>query len=164
MNRYLGLAIASGLLFNTITLTNAQAATPSENPASTCFHEPAFQIPKNKLLHFDSASRVPNTYIVSFMCEKALAQIITRSAAHRSQVLPDTLPTSPVNCAALASAFVARFGGSVFTVWCGIGGVRGFVIKGISEAAIADLAQDDRVEYVEPDMYTIPAGASAIRK
>jgi hypothetical protein len=136
MNRYLDLAIASGLLFNTITLTNAQAVAPSENPASRCLHEPTFQIPKNKLLNFDSANRVPNTYIVSFMCDKALAHITTKSAAHRSQVLPDTLPTSPGNCSALASAFVARFGGSVFIVWCGIGGVRGFVIKGISEAAI----------------------------
>ena len=27
------------------------------------------------------------------------------------------------------------------------------VAPGISEAAIADLAQDDRVEYVEPDEY-----------
>jgi hypothetical protein len=153
MNRYLDLAIASGLLLNTITLTNAQAVAPSENSASTCFHELAFQIPKNKLLNFDSASRVPNTYIVNFMCEKVLAQITTKTAAHRSQVLPDTLPTSPANCAALASAFVARFGGSVFRVWCSIGAVRGFEVKGISEAAIANLAQDDRVEFVEAEVY-----------
>jgi hypothetical protein len=153
MNHYLDLAIASGLLFNAITLANAQDVAPSENPATTCFHQTPFRIPKNKLLNFDSASRVPNTYIVGFMCDKALAQNTTKFAAHRSQVLPDTLPTSPANCAALASAYVARFGGSVVTVWCSPGGLRAFVINGISEAAIADLAQDDRVEYVEPDMY-----------
>lgn len=153
MNRYLDLAIASGLLFDTIALTNAQAVTPYNNPASTCLHEPVFQIPKNKLLNFNSANWVPNTYIVSFMCEKALPQITANSAAHRSQVLPDTLPTSPANCAALASAFIARFGGSLSAVWCKIGSLRGFVVKGISEAAISDLAQDDRVEFVEPDVY-----------
>ena len=153
MNHYLDLAIASGLIFNAITVANAQGVGPSDLPETTCFHQTPFRIPKNKLLHFDSASRVPNTYIVGFMCDKALAQITTKSAAHRSQVLPDTLPTSPASCSALASAFVARFGGSLFTVWCSLGGVRGFVIKGISEAAIADLAHDDRVEYVEPDEY-----------
>jgi hypothetical protein len=105
------------------------------------------------LLNFDSSSRVPNTYIVGFNCDKALSQNITNSAAHRSQVLPDMLPTNPANCAALASAYVARFGGSVVTVWCSPRGLRAFVINGISEPAIADLAQDDRVEYVEPDMY-----------
>jgi hypothetical protein len=164
MNHYLDLAIASGLILNAITVANAQGVAPSELPATTCFHQPPFPIPKNKLLNFDSASRVPNTYIVTFMCDKALAQITTNSAAHRSQVLPDTLPMNPANCAALASAYVARFGGSVGSVWCSSGDLRAFVINGISEAAIADLAQDDRVEYVEPDMYTIPAGASAIRK
>ena len=153
MNHYLDLVIASGLLFNAITLANAQGVAPSELPETTCFHQTPFRIPKNKLLNFDSASRVPNTYIVGFNCDKALSQNTTNSAAHRSQVLPDTLPTSPANCVALASAYVARFGGSVVTVWCSPGGLRAFFINGISEAAIADLAQDDRVEYVEPDMY-----------
>lgn len=151
MNPCLNLAIASGLLFIAITPSNIQAAAPSENSASTCIHESEFQIPKNKLLNFGCASRVPNSYIIAFMGETALAKITMKSAAHRSEVLPDVLPTSLANCAALASAFAARFGGSVFTVWCGIGGVRGFAIKGISEAAIADLAQDDRVEFVEAD-------------
>jgi hypothetical protein len=67
-------------------------------------------------------------------------------------VLSGTLPTSQANCVALASAFAARFGGSVGSVWCSFGGFRGFSITGISEAGIADLAKDDRVEFVEPDM------------
>jgi hypothetical protein len=56
------------------------------------------------------------------------------------------------NCVALASAYAARFGGSVGSVWCSFGGFRGFSITGISEAGIAELAKDDRVEFVEPDM------------
>jgi hypothetical protein len=153
MNHYLDLAIASGLIFNAITVANAQGVASSDLPETTCFHQTPFRIPKNKLLHFDSASRVPNTYIVGFNCDKALARITTNSAAHRSQVLPNTMPTSPANCAALASAYVARFGGSIVSVWCSGGALRAIAISGITEAAIADLAQDDRVEYVEPDMY-----------
>lgn len=94
-------------------------------------------------------------YLVGLKCDKALAQNATDSAAHESQVLPDTLPATPASCTTLASAYVARFGGKVVGVWCGPGKtLRGFGISGISEEAIAELAQDDRVEYVEPDVYT----------
>jgi hypothetical protein len=152
MSDYVNSAIASALLIGAMTLNaNAQDVAPPAVPASTCSHSPPISIPENKLLHFDSPIRIPNAYLVGFKCDKALAVDKPNTAAHRSQVLPDTLPTSQANCAALASAYAARFGGSVGSVWCGLG-LRAFSIARISEAAIAVLAQDDRVEYVEPDM------------
>jgi hypothetical protein len=152
MNDRLRLVIASGLLVNAMTLASAQGVAPPAIPPSACPHDPPISIPKNKLLNFDSPKRVPNAYLVGFKCAKALNENGTNSAAHRSLVLPNTLPTSPANCAALASAYAVRFGGSVGSVWCSFG-FRGFSITGISEAAISDLAQDDRVEYVEPDEF-----------
>ena len=130
---------------------NAQDVAPPALPASACVHEPPISIPENKLLHFDSPIRIPNAYLVQFKCEKALAVHTPNTASHRSQVLSGTLPTSHANCVALASAYAARFGGSVGSVWCSVG-FRGFSITGISEAGIADLAMDDRIEFVEPDM------------
>jgi len=153
MNNYLILAIACGLLINAMTLNvNVQDVAPPALPASACVHEPPISIPENKLVHFDSPIRIPNDYLVQFKCEKALAVYTPNTASHRSQVLSGTLPTSQANCVALASAYAARFGGSVGSVWCSFGGFRGFSITGISEAGIADLAKDDRVEFVEPDM------------
>jgi hypothetical protein len=153
MNNYLILAVASGLLIIAMTLNvNAQDVAPPALPASACVHEPPISIPENKLLHFDSPIRIPNAYLVQFKCEKALAVYTQNTPSHRSQVLSGTLPTSQANCVALASAYAARFGGSVGSVWCSFGGFRGFSITGISEAGIADLAKDDRVEFVEPDM------------
>src|ERR1700676_4356325 len=114
MNNYLILAIASGLLINAMTLNvNAQEVAPPALPASACVHEPPISIPENKLLHFDSPIRIPNSYLVQFKCEKALAVYAPNTASHRSQVLSATLPTSQANCVALASAYAARFGGSV---------------------------------------------------
>ena len=131
----------------------SHAVRADEPPASTCFHQSPISIPKDKLIHFDSPNRVPNAYLVGLKCDKALAQNATDSAAHRSQVLPNMLPTSPENCAALASAYVSRFGGKIVGVWCRPRGtLRGFGIHEISKKAIADLAQDDRVEYVELDV------------
>jgi hypothetical protein len=152
MSDYVNLTIASGLLISAMTLNaNAQDVAPPAVPAPTCLHSPPISIPENKLVHFDSPIRIPNAYLVGFKCDKALAADTANTAAHRSQVLPDTLPTSQANCAALASAYAARFGGGVGSVWCSLG-LRAFSITGISVAAIAVLAQDDRVEYVEPDM------------
>lgn len=152
MNDHLILAIAIGLLMNAMTLSaNAQDVARPQLPGSACLHEPPISIPENKLLHFDSPIRIPNAYLVAFKCEKALAVYTANTAAHQSQVLPGTLPTSQANCVALASAYAARFGGSAGSVWCSFG-FRGFNITGISEAGIADLAKDDRVEFVEPDM------------
>ncbi|MGC2030607.1 MAG: hypothetical protein WA642_11345 [Steroidobacteraceae bacterium] len=151
MNDCLSLVIVSGLLINAMALANAQDVAPPAIPASACIHDPPISIPKNKLLNFNSPNRVPNAYLVGFKCDKTLDTANT--AAHRSQVLPNTLPTSPANCAALASAYAVRFGGNVGGVWCNSFGFRGFSITGISEAAISDLAQDDRVEYVEPDEF-----------
>ena len=152
MDDHLILAIASGLLMSAMTLNaNALDVAPPALPASACLHEPPISIPENKLLHFDSPIRIPNAYLVAFKCDKALAVHTANTAAHRSQVLPGTLPTSQTNCVALASAYAARFGGNAGSVWCSFG-IRGFSITGISEAGIADLAKDDRVEFVEPDM------------
>jgi hypothetical protein len=140
------------LLFGLALLSHQVRA--DEPPASPCFHETPIRIPKDKLVFFGSPNRIPRAYIVEFKCDKALAQTAKDSAAHRSQVLRNTLPTSQENCAAIASAYVARFGGKVVGVWCRPRGtLRGFGIHGISKKAIADLAQDDRVEYVEPDVY-----------
>ncbi len=153
MKNYLFLAIASGLLISAMTFNvNAQDVAPPALRASACVHEPPISIPENKLLHFDSPIRIPNSYLVQFKCEKALAVYKANAASHRSQVLAGTLPTSQANCVALASAYAARFGGSVGSVWCSVGVLRGFSIFGISEAGIVDLAMDDRVEFVEPDM------------
>jgi hypothetical protein len=153
MNNYLILASASGLLINAMTLNvNAQDVAPPALPASACVHEPPISIPENKLLHFDSPTRIPNAYLIQFKCDGALALVKVNSAAHRSQVLPDMFPTSSTNCTALASAYAERFGGRVSGVWCSGGLLRGFGITGISEAAIVVLAQDDRVEFIEPDM------------
>jgi hypothetical protein len=152
MSDSVNLAIASVALISATSLNaNAQDVAPPALSVSTCLHSPPISIPENKLLNFDSPVRIPNAYLVGFKCEKALALDTPNTAAHRSQVLPDTLPTSQANCAALASAYAARFGGSVGSVWCSFG-FRGFSITGISETGIAGLAQDDRVEYVEPDM------------
>ena len=152
MRDYVSLAIACGLLISAMTLNaNAQDVAPPALP-SACVHEPPISIPENKLLNFDSPIRIPNAYLVQFKCEKALAVYTPNTASHRSQVLSATLPTSQTNCVALASAYAARFGGSVGSVWCSLGGFRGFSITGISEAGIAALAKDDRVEFVEPDM------------
>ena len=152
MKDHLIFAIAIGLLMNAITLNaNAQDVARPALPASACLHEPPISIPENKLLHFDSPIRIPNAYLVAFKCEKALAVYTANTAAHQSQVVPGTLPTSQAKCVALASAYAVRFGGSAGSVWCGFG-FRGFSITGISEAGIADLAKDDRVEFVEPDM------------
>src|SRR3977135_3653925 len=97
---------------------NARDVAPPAVPASTCLHSPAISIPENKLLHFDSPIRIPNAFLVQFKCEKALAVYTANTATHRSQVLSGTLPTSQTNCIALASAYAARFGGSVGSVWC----------------------------------------------
>jgi hypothetical protein len=156
MNDYVNLAIASGLLISAMTPNaNAQHVAPPAIAASTCLHSPPISIPENKLLHFDSPIRIPNAYLVAFKCEKALAVDTANTAAHRSQVIPDTLPTSQANCAALASAFAVRYGGTVGPVWCSAKQFRAFSIKGISEEGIADLARDPRVEFVEPDMVAI---------
>jgi hypothetical protein len=153
MSNYVNLAIASALLIGGVTLNaNAQDVAPPPVPASTCFHEPPISIPENKLLHFDSSIRIPGSYLVRFKCDGALALVKVNSTAHRSQVLPDMFPASSTNCTALASAYAKRFGGRVSGVWCSGGFLRGFGITGISEAAIVVLAQDDRIEYVEPNM------------
>jgi len=143
---------ASGLLIVTLTVNvNAQDTKATEQQTSMCRHSPPISIPETKLLHFDSPNRIPNAFIVAFKCDEALAKDSPKSSALRSQVLPGTMPTSQANCAALAAAFVARFGGHLGSVWCNLG-LRAFSITEISEATIAILAKDDRVEYVEPDM------------
>jgi hypothetical protein len=127
----------------------------STSGSSTCPHTTPIIIPESKLLHFDSPTRYPDAYMVVFKCDQALAARKEHNASNRSQVLPKILPTSQSNCAALASAFVARFGGKIRDIWCARPGVRGFNVNGITEAAIAALAKDDRVEFVEPDMYAV---------
>jgi hypothetical protein len=144
--------LASGLLIGAPPVnTNAQDTKAAEISTSICMHSPSVRIPENKLLHFDSPNRIPNAFIVAFKCDEALAKDIQKSSALRSQVLPSTMPTSQGNCAALAAAYVTRFGGHVRGVWCDKG-IRTFSITDVSEAAIIILAKDDRIEYVEPDM------------
>jgi hypothetical protein len=143
---------ASGLLIFTLTVNaNAQDTNAAGQHTSMCGHSPRISIPETKLLHLDSPNRIPNAFMVAFKCDEALAKDIPKSSALRSQVLPGTMPTSQANCAMLAAAFVARFGGHLGNVWCNPG-FRAFSITEVSEATIAILAKDDRVEYVEPDM------------
>jgi hypothetical protein len=95
MSNYVNLAIASALLIGWVTLNaNAQDVAPRPLPASTCFHETPISIPENKLLHFDSSIRIPDSYLIGFKCDGALTLVKVNSAAHRSQVLPDMFPTS----------------------------------------------------------------------
>src|SRR5882724_2085572 len=114
MSDFVNLAIASGLLISALTPNaNAHDVAPTALPASVCLHEPPISIPENKLLHFDSSIRIPDSYLVGFKCDGALALVKVNSTAHRLQVLPDTFPTSSTNCTALASAYAERFGGRV---------------------------------------------------
>ena len=153
MKTYLLLALVScaslaGTIKNDMP---AREIVASRLTVSKCEHDSPFDIPENKLIHFDSPGRIADSYLVGFQCDKVLASYVKNKNWHRLLVLPDTLPTSQANCAALASALANRYGGNVGSVWCR-GRLRAFSIKGISEAKIADLAKDARVEYVEPDM------------
>ncbi len=151
--RYLVSMVLSGLLAINV---NAQSRKPSETPkshASVCSYN-ALYIPETKLLHFDSPGRIANQYLVSFKCDEALAKDGVNPTSLKSQVLSGTLPTSQENCTALASAYVARFGGHLDSVWCRFK-LRAFSITDISESAIANLAKDPRVEFVESNMRTI---------
>jgi hypothetical protein len=139
----------------TFDYLNAQHTTvPKAASASTCVHFPPINIPEDKLLHFDSQIRVRNSFMVAFKCDDGLIRDVSQYSALRTQILPEKMPTNEENCVLLAKAYVARFGGHLRGVWFN-GALRGFGISDISDASIAILAMDDRVEYVEPDMVAV---------
>ena len=119
---------------------------------------PTFIIPPSKLLHFDSAIRIPNQYMVSFKDDAALANDISSGSLPSLKIAPILLPDSADNIRRLANSISTTYqqkeghANNILGVWTRPG-LRGFAIKDVSEIDIAELAQDPRIEFIEPDMY-----------
>jgi hypothetical protein len=115
---------------------------------------PDVVIPPSKMINLDSPNRVPRSYLVRFHNISDLAA----SNADGLEIARETLPTNSESAGLIANAFAAKYrilrgrGNVLSGLWC-FRNWCGFGIGDIDEVDIAELAQDPRVWWVEPDVY-----------
>jgi len=155
------LGVVTGFATHSADAQATQGSSPAANQLPPPSNDPATPdvvIPPSKLLHFDSQIRIPNRYMVKFKDDKALAADVSARNAADMKIAPSLLPDSETNIKSLANSISTTYQqkegktNTILGVWTRPGG-RGFGVEGISEGDITELAQDPRVEFVEPDMY-----------
>src|SRR5258708_21988737 len=70
---------------------------------------PLSVIPQSKLLHFDSAIRIPHRYLVKFKDDAALANDIVGSNLSAMKIAPNILPNSAENIKHLANSISTAY-------------------------------------------------------
>lgn len=114
-------------------------------------------IPPSKLLNFDSPIRIPGEYMITFKGDGDLAKDVPTTLLQSLSVGPGILPNTPASITALANAMSAwyqqkeKIPNTILGIWT-LGGLRGFAVRGISDSDIAELAQDPRIKFIEPNM------------
>jgi subtilisin family serine protease len=107
---------------------------------------------REKLLNFESPSRIEGKYIVQFKSDPELAQI-PEAATRGLTTAPGVLPTSRATAEELGTALSKAFGGELAKAYSSKKR-RGFAITGVTEEHIEALASDPRVAFIEPAMRT----------
>lgn len=106
-----------------------------------------------RLVGFDKPNRIPNAYFVMFKSPSKLGSNAPQSAS-RASVLPTTLPVTPDATRNLAAALAGTLQGKIRHVLAFQHAPNGFSIE-MPDAAVPTLAQDPRVEFIEPVFRTI---------
>ncbi len=132
-------------------LSGAAAQTPPGTvPATTSISSRDTAPAKARLLNFDARSKIPGAFYVQFKADAALEQI-SLDRRFELSVLPGTLPLSGEDVEALSFALAASVDGIDVSPFSGKR--RGFSVAGATEEkVIRDLANDPRIEYIEPVM------------
>jgi hypothetical protein len=110
-------------------------------------------VPRSKLLHFCYPGRIPGVFFVKIKNDEDLAKDISPSDLKRLKILPGLVPNSKAKCVELGQALAEKHRAKLAETYC-TDELRTFVVRDISDADAAALAQDPRVEYLEPDMPT----------
>ncbi len=111
-------------------------------------------VPTSKLLHFCSPSRIPGRFFVKVKDNDDLAKDVPPLVANELEVLPGLVPNSKEKCTALGRTLAEKYHARFSNNYC-TDDFRVFMVWEISDSDAATMAQDPRIEYMEPDMTAI---------
>jgi hypothetical protein len=111
-------------------------------------------VPASKLLHFCNPSRITGQFVVKIKDNDDLAKDVPPAVADKLDVLPGLVPDNKEKCTAfgrvIAEKYRSRFTAN-FANFCS-DNFRFFSVQGISDVDAAAMAQDPRIEYMEPNL------------
>jgi hypothetical protein len=108
-------------------------------------------VPSSKLLNFCSPSRIAGQFVVKVKDNDELAKDVPPAVADKLDVLPRLIPDNREKCTAFGRAIAEKYH-SRFAFNSCRDDFRIFSVQGISDADAAAMAQDPRIEYLEPNM------------
>jgi len=111
-----------------------------------------------RLLHMDSADRIPGVYKVVFKA-KADLDALPLEALSSTSIAPKLLPVTEADARQLASALAQAANGTLGATFFGTG-LKGFALANVTDGNIpAALLSDPRVDFIEPAMWVHPTGS-----
>jgi hypothetical protein len=108
-------------------------------------------VPASKLLYFCSPSRIPGEFFVKIKDNEDLAKDLPATVIQALGILPGLIPDTKEKCTALGRALADRHHAKLSRVFC-TDDFRFFSVREISDEDAAAMAQDPRIEYLEPYM------------
>jgi hypothetical protein len=142
---FLGLTAASSLQAQVPDCTNfKQEELHSPAPIKPI-------VPASKLLNFCSPSRLPGEFFVKIKDNEDLAKDLSPAVIKALEILPGLVPDTKQKCTALGRALADKHHAKLSRVFCQ-DDFRFFSVSEISDKEAATMAQDPRIEYLEPDM------------
>jgi hypothetical protein len=142
---FLGLTVAPSLQAQVPDCTNFKQEE-SHSPAPL---KPI--VPASKLLHFCSPSRVPGEFVVKIKDNEDLAKDLSPEVINALEILPGLVPDTKEKCTALGRALADKHHAKLSRVFC-TDDFRFFSVREISDEEAATMAQDPRIEYLEPNI------------
>jgi hypothetical protein len=108
-------------------------------------------VPASKILHFCSPSRIPGQFIVKIKDNDDLAKELAPTVINQLEILPGLVPDTKEKCTSLGRALAERYHAKLSVINCA-DDARFFGVNEISDEDAATMAQDPRIEYLEPNM------------
>lgn len=109
---------------------------------------PPVNAPLARKLNFDNPNRIPGRYMVGFKSDAQLSTL--RAAELRGVESPGLMPITREDVANLADALARRTRATLTHTFRN--SARAFALRDVTEAALADLLRDPRVDYIEAVM------------
>lgn len=107
---------------------------------------PPASAPLARQLNFDNPHRIPGRYIVRFKSDAQLRTIRPNDLLRAES--PSIVPATAEGVASLADALARRTRTTLTHTFRN--GAKGFALRDVGEAALAELVKDPRVDYIEP--------------
>jgi hypothetical protein len=110
-----------------------------------------------RLLHMDSADRIPGVYTVVFKSKTDLAALPAEALAS-IPTAPQILPLTELDTRNIASLLAQAANSTLTGIFFG-DALTGFALEGVKDGIPAALLSDPRIDFIEPAVWVHPTGS-----